>query len=221
MPDGDPFEFTEKDAFMGELAGPLALKLALRCHGKPQNAVGKVHSEDDYPFFIHNILNMMEECLPAVAEAMNRLGRCVSKSDVETAMQGLEVVIAPVLDFMDTIKSSNFIGIKEVKPLLLNAIGRPVQDVIVALQTISTAVSHPYIVSDEVIPDMELKIRVKLDIEEEMDALKSWITRQNDHENELDEARSQVGDTVVVNRGFGWGSLLGAFALGWWVGDDE
>ncbi|SOB60136.1 protein of unknown function [Pseudodesulfovibrio profundus] len=188
--------------FMAEYAGPMALKLSQRLHGKPDCFDYDEHAAIDCPAFINEKLADMQEYVPDVVEAINSLGRSVSEYEILNAFEDIDRACDPILTSMDEVKCALFEDVEEAKPLLLNVMGRVIQDVALMLQQLHQAVLTPEHCIEDYEDSLVMDLTVEFRIDEEMAALEAWANRQN---------RTSGG---------GWGGLLGAFGLGWWMASD-
>ena len=191
----------EEYLLMGKLAGPLAMALSERLHGKPDCDLVDAYYGTDYEWFINDKLNDLQMFAPQLVDAVNDLGRCVIVEDVEPALEGVRSVLESILDSMDEVKCSPLDGMIEGKPLLLNMMGRVVQDALTQLQKLNQIVMNPELSNGRSVVDLT----VTIEVEEEAAAFEAWCNRYK-------KAKS----------GFGLGSLLAGFGLGWLVfGGDE
>lgn len=103
---------------------------------------------------------------------------------------------------MDEVKCSPLDGMLEGKPLLLNMMGRIVQDSLSQLQKLNQIVMNPELSNGRSVIDLTLT----LEVDEEAAAFEVWCNRYK-----------------RANRsGLGFGSMLAGFGLGWLVfGGDE
>jgi len=76
--------------FMAEYAGPMALKLSQRLHGKPDCYDYDEHAAIDCPGFINEKLADMQEYVPDVVEAINSLSRSVSEYEIMNAFDDID-----------------------------------------------------------------------------------------------------------------------------------
>ena len=120
----------EHFVLMGQLAGPMALKLSRRLNGKPDCHHVNAYHGSDYVGFINDKLDDMKRLVPPLADAVNDLGHCVIEEDVEPALNDVQDALENILDSMDEVKCSPWVGMAKGKRLLLNLMGRVVQDTI-------------------------------------------------------------------------------------------
>jgi hypothetical protein len=191
----------EEFRLMGKLAGQMVMELSERLHGKPDCDLVDAYYGTDYEWFINDKLDDLQVFAPWLVEAVNDLGRCTMPEDVEPALKGVQSVLESILDSMDEVKCSPLDGMLEGKPLLLNMMGRIVQDVLSQLQMLNQIVMNPELSNGRSVIDLT----VTLEVEEEAAAFEAWCNRYK-------KAKS----------GFGFGSVLAGFGLGWLVfgGDD-
>lgn len=78
----------EEFKLMGQLAGPLAMKLSERLHGKPDCSLVNAYFGTDYEWFINEKLDDIQMFAPQLVDAVNDLGRCVIPEDLEPALHG-------------------------------------------------------------------------------------------------------------------------------------
>lgn len=188
--------------FMADYAGPMALKLSQRLHGKPDCYDYDEHAAVDCPGFINAKLGDMQEYVPDVVEAINSLGRSISEYEIINAFEDIDRACDPILTSMDEVKCALFEDVEEAKPLLLNAMERVIQDVALMLQRLQQAALTPEHFIESYEDSLVIDLTVELHVDEEMAVLEAWANRQS---------RSSGG---------GWGSLLAAFGLGWWMSGD-
>jgi hypothetical protein len=95
-----------------------------------------------------------------------------------------------------------FEDVEEAKPLLLNVMGRVIQDVALMLQQLQQTVLTPEHFIEGYEDSLVMDLTVEFSIDEEMAALEAWANRRS---------RTSSGD---------WRGLLVAFGLGWWMASD-
>ena len=191
----------EQFKLMGQLAGPISMVLSQRLHGKPDCNLVSTYLGTDYESFINAKMDDMQLFVPRLTDAVNDLGRCVLNDEVEPALDNVENVLNDILDSMDEVKCSPLQGMGEGKPLLLNLMGRVVQDTITQLQTLNQIVANPELSEGRAVIDLSVTYRV----DDEMEAFEAWCNRFK-----------------KANSGFRWTSLLAGFGLGWWLmGNNE
>jgi len=197
-------EYTIPEEFqmMAALAGPLALRLFQRLHGKPDCHDFDEHAAIDCPDFINEKLGDMQEYVPEVTFAINQLPGCTSEYEIENALEDLEAALRHILDSMDEVKCARFDGAEEAKPLLLAAMSRVVQDTALMLQTLHQAVMNPEQFSNGTEGNVVIDLSIEFRVDEEMAAIEAWANRQSRASRD------------------GWGTLLTVFGLGWWLGND-
>ena len=163
----------EHFVLMGQLAGPMALKLSRRLHETPDCCLINAYHGSNYIGFINDKLNDMKRLVPPLADTVNCLGCCVIEEDVEPALNDVQGALENILDSMDEVKCSPWVGMAEGKRLLLNLMGRAVQDTITQLQTLSQIVSNPELSEGRSVIDLTVTYRV----DEEMAAFETWWKR--------------------------------------------
>jgi len=80
--------------------------------------------------------------------------------------------------------------------------GRVIQDVALMLQQLQQTVLTPEHFIEGYEDSLVMDLTVEFSIDEEMAALEAWANRQS------------------LTSGGGWGGLLAAFGLGWWMASD-
>ena len=118
------------------------------------------------------------------------------------ALEDIDRACDPILTSMDEVKCALFEDVEEAKPLLLYVMGRVIQDVALMLQQLQQAVLTPEHFIEGYEDSLVMDLTVEFSIDEEMAALEVWANRQS---------RTSGG---------GWGGLLAAFGLGWWMASD-
>lgn len=187
---------------MARLAGPMALRVAKRLYEKLPTCRAYGDLTLGCPELISRKLADLQELVPEVNDAVNHLALCTREKDVVDAMVNLEFALDCILDSLDEVKAFGFEEITEVKILLQAVMVRPVQDTALMLQALNQIVMQPEQYTDIHDDNAVFDLTITFDLEEEMRALEAWVNKQH---------RTSGG---------GWGTLLGAFALGWWMGSD-
>jgi hypothetical protein len=203
MDDDVDIFIAEEYRTMAAFAGPLAGRISRRLHGRPDCFEYDVKTVSDCPGFIDGMLERLRENASEVAAALNRLGGTVDDVAIELVMDDLEHALSEILDSVDEVKCAELEGAEEAGPLLVAVQQRVVRDVLRVLQTLVDAVNHPERFMDASGEDVELDLFLELDVSAEMAALETWAERQQQ-----------------TRPGFGWGGVLAAFGLGWWLGRD-
>lgn len=118
------------------------------------------------------------------------------------AFEDIDRACDPILTSMDEVKCALFGDMEEAKPLLRNVMGRIIQDVALMLQQLQQAVLTPEHFIEGYEDSLMMDLTVEFRVDEEIAALEGWAHRQSRLSGE------------------GWGGLLAAFSLGWWLSGD-
>lgn len=206
MPGEIKFKIPEQFLLIAKLAGPIILNTNERLRYKYENWEMDTLAVQDFSDYAHERLHEFAEPTEEIVDAVNMLDSCYDKEEIDAAMSGLEDALDKAVSQIEKIKSTRMDGFETPKYLLLAVMTSVVREPLNMLQRLFILVHNPAAGVDDYDQDeVEFDLTFTIDPKMELAALDEWIAR-------AEQARQPSG--------FGLGSLIGAFTMGFIFGDE-